>query len=411
VERIYHPQPNAPIVLVDAATDRFDEVYVHDQESGGSAAEIAGEIMRRAVALGATDIHIEPFEDTTRVRYRLDGMLQEAATYPRTIQAPLLTRVKILAGLNIAESRLPQDGRFRFQASDREVDLRISTFPTMHGEDVVLRVLARARVPLDLARLGIVRDDLAFLRDAARRPHGMIAVTGPAGSGKTTTLYAALNELNTNERCILTLEDPVEYELPGIRQSQINVRAGLTFASGLRSMLRHDPDVILVGEMRDEETVQIALSAALTGHLVLTTLHTNTAAGAIPRLLDMGAEPFLLASAILLVVSQRLVRRLCESCREEMLAPDAAVQRFKLPPGSRVYRAVGCAGCRGSGYRGRVAIFELLPITAHLTEAIYERRSGEEIERISQRPRLLQDGVRKVLNGETSLDELLRVTS
>ena len=411
VERIYHPQPIVPETAPGVPLDHLEDVHVHDAESGGSAAEIVEEILRRAVGLGATDVHVEPLEGTTRVRYRLDGLLQEAATYPRSVQAPMLTRIKILAGLNIAESRLPQDGRLRFTTSGREVDLRISTFPTLHGEDVVLRILDRARVPLDLARLGIARNDLAILREAARRPHGMIAVTGPTGSGKTTTLYAALTELNTSERCIITLEDPIEYELPGMRQSQINVRAGLTFASGLRSMLRHDPDVILVGEMRDQETVQIALSAALTGHLVLTTLHTNTAAGAIPRLLDMGAEPFLLASAMLLVVSQRLVRKLCESCREQILAPDAAVQRFHLPPGSRVFHATGCASCRGTGYRGRIAIFEMLPITPQLTEAIYDRRSAEEIERVSQRPRLLEDGVRKVLAGDTSLDELLRVTS
>ena len=411
VERIYERKHEAPAGLTSGRATLPDDVYVQDVDAGGSAAEIADEVLRRAVALGATDIHIEPLEDITRVRFRLDGVLQEAATYPRSVQAPLLTRLKILAGLNIAESRLPQDGRFRFASNEGEVDLRISTFPTMHGEDIVLRVLDRGRVPLDLARIGIAPDDLAVLRAAALRPHGMIAVTGPTGSGKTTTLYAALTELNTTERCILTLEDPIEYELEGTRQSQINVRAGLTFASGLRSLLRHDPDVILVGERRDAETVQIALSAALTGHLVLTTLHTNTAAGAIPRLLDMGAEPFLLASAILLVASQRLVRRLCENCREQMLAPEAAVQRFGLAPGTRVYRAVGCPACRGSGFRGRVAIFELLPITPEITAAIYEHRSAEEIERLSKRPRLLDDGVRRVLAGETSLDELLRVTS
>jgi len=303
-----------------------------------------------------------------------------------------------------------QDGRVRIRTDAKHIDLRVSTFPTLHGEDIVLRILDRSRTALNLERLGIEPDDLKLLRAAFLRPHGLIPVTGPTGSGKTTTLYSAIVELNNRERCIITLEDPVEYELAQIRQSQINVRAGLTFASGLRSMLRHDPDTILVGEMRDAETVQIGLTAALTGHLVLTTLHTTTAAGAIPRLLDMGAEPFVLTSSVLLVISQRLVRTLCRECKAVGDITDPVRERFALG-NATIYSAHGCTACRGSGYKGRIGIFEFLPITNDINAAIYQRRPAEEIQRISGRPNLLEDGLKKVRAGITTLDELLRVTS
>jgi len=280
----------------------------------------------------------------------------------------------------------------------------------VYGEDTVLRVLDRSRVNLKLESLGIAPADLALFREAMLKPFGLLPVTGPTGSGKTTTLYSALLEMNTGDRCLITLEDPVEYEVESIRQSQINVRAGLTFASGLRSMLRHDPDVILVGEMRDQETVQIALSAALTGHLVLTTLHTTTAAGAIPRLLDMGAEPFIVASAVSLVASQRLVRMLCPECRVLNDLPVAVRKKFGLEDAA-VYRGVGCNLCRNTGFRGRVGIFEFLPITHEIVSAIYERRSSDEIRRLAARPTLLDDGIRKVREGVTTLDEVLRVTA
>jgi type IV pilus assembly protein PilB len=385
---------------INFQTDDFDE--------NATVAQVADEVIQRGIALGATDIHVEPLETVTRVRYRLDGILHEGPTYPRTMQAPLMSRIKILSNLNIAETRLPQDGRFRIQSEKRDVDVRISTFPTLHGEDVVMRLLDRGRVELQLEALGIAPVDIELLRAAIRRPHGLIPVTGPTGSGKTTTLYSALGELNTGERCIITLEDPIEYELEGVRQSQINLRAGLTFASGLRSILRHDPDVILVGEMRDEETVQIGLSAALTGHMVLTTLHTNTAAGAIPRLLDMGSEPFLLASALQLVVSQRLVRSVCQKCKQPIDLPAPIREKYKLA--GTMFGAVGCPACRMTGFRGRLGIFEFLPITEAVTQAIYDRRSADEIQRLAQRPTLFQDGLRKVRSGATTLDELLRVT-
>ena len=377
-------------------------------EEGQTAAELADGIIKRGVNVAATDIHIEPLEEIVQVRYRVDGVLQDGAAYPKALQAALMSRIKILSGLDIAESRLPQDGRAKIRIENRSIDLRVSTFPTIHGEDVVLRILDRGRVALQLDKLGIDPGDVDLLRTALRKPFGLMPVTGPTGSGKTTTLYSALLELTTGERCIITLEDPVEYEVQHIRQSQINVRAGLTFASGLRSILRHDPDIILVGEMRDQETVQIALSAALTGHLVLTTLHTTTAAGAIPRLLDMGAEPFIVASAISLIASQRLVRALCPECRAPLQLPRAAAERFSLV-GEQVFGPRGCPACRQSGYRGRIGIFEFLPIDESIVACIYERRSSDDIRRISGRPTLLDDGLRKVRAGVTSLDEVLRV--
>jgi type IV pilus assembly protein PilB len=377
-------------------------------DEGATAAELADGIIKRGVALAATDIHVEPLEEIVQIRYRVDGVLQEGAAYPKALQAALMSRLKILSGLDIAESRLPQDGRARLKFESRTIDLRVSTFPTIHGEDVVLRILDRGRIALNLDSLGIEPADLELLRAELKKPFGLMPVTGPTGSGKTTTLYSALLEMTTGERCIITLEDPVEYEVEKIRQSQINVRAGLTFASGLRSILRHDPDVILVGEMRDSETVQIALSAALTGHLVLTTLHTTTAAGAIPRLLDMGAEPFIVASAIGLIASQRLVRSLCQACRTPITLPRVAAERYGLV-GVTVYGPRGCSSCRQTGYRGRQGIFEFLPITEQVVTCIYERRSSEDIRRVAGRPTLLDDGLRKVRSGVTSLDEVLRV--
>ena len=397
------PRPSAP-------GPRDSQQRVQDPpEEGASAAKIVDEIITRGTALGATDIHIEPFEEVMKVRYRLDGLLQEGATYPRLLQPAIMSRIKIMAGLDIAETRLPQDGRVRIRSDGRHIDLRVSTFPTLHGEDLVLRILDRSRVALNLERLGIEQEDLHLLRAAFHKPHGIIPVTGPTGSGKTTTLYSAMVELNNRERCIITLEDPIEYELASIRQSQINVRAGLTFPSGLRSILRHDPDTILVGEMRDGETVQIALTAALTGHLVLTTLHTNTAAGAIPRLLDMGAEPFVLASSILLVASQRLVRVLCKECKTPTEVTPSIRERFSLGD-VQLFASRGCNACRQTGFKGRIGVFEFLPISEQVVAAIYDRRPAEEIHKISGRPTLLQDGLKKVKAGITTLDELLRVT-
>ena len=376
----------------------------------GNAASVVDDILRRGVELGATDIHIEPLDDVIRIRYRIDGLLTDGPSFPKSAQSSLISRVKILATLDIADSRLPQDGRARLKFGGRSIDLRVSSFPTLHGEDIVLRILDRGRVSLQLEKLGLEADDMILLRTALQKPHGLIPVTGPTGSGKTTTLYAALAELNTGDRAIITLEDPIEYEMPQIRQSQVNVRAGLTFASGLRSILRHDPNVILVGEIRDEETMQIALSASLTGHLVLTTLHTTTAAGTIPRLLDMGAEPFVVASAVTMFVSQRLIRVLCHSCKVKIDVPQAVRRRFGLDDVT-LYGPKGCSVCRGTGFKGRLGIFELLPMSADIVSAIYERTAPDQIQRDSGRPTLLMDGMRKVRAGVTTLDEILRVTS
>ena len=375
-----------------------------------NAASMVDDLIRRGVEMGATDIHIEPVDETLRVRYRVDGLLTDGPSFPKAVQSALISRIKILSSLDIADSRMPQDGRARMRFNNRNVDLRVSTFPTLHGEDIVLRILDRGRVALQLDRLGIESDDLQLLRNALQKPNGLIPVTGPTGSGKTTTLYASLNELNTGDRAIITLEDPIEYEMSSIRQSQVNVRAGLTFATGLRSILRHDPDIILVGEMRDQETVQIALSAALTGHLVLTTLHTTTAAGTIPRLLDMGAEPFVIASAVTLFVSQRLVRMLCPNCKQKLEMALAVRRRFDLGDGV-LYGPRGCSHCRNSGYKGRTAIYELLPMSPDVVTAIFERTAPDKIHADSGRPTLLQDGLRKVRAGITTLDEILRVTS
>lgn len=379
-------------------------------DSGQNATEAADQIFRDGIRLGATDIHIEPTPDSIIVRYRIDGILREGPKFPKQLQSPVITRIKVLAGLNIAENRLPQDGRLRLDLGNREVDLRVSTFPTVHGEDLVLRILDRSRVELDLAKIGMEGPDLDLYREVLTRPSGLVLITGPTGSGKTTTLYAGLTELNTGQRCILTLEDPVEYEIRGIRQSQIHPRAGLTFASGLRSMLRHDPDVILVGEIRDLDTAEIALSAAMTGHLVLSTLHTNSAAAAIPRMLDMGVEPYALASSMQLAVAQRLLRVVCPSCREPADIPSAVRRRFNLED-ITVYQARGCSECHGTGYRGRVAIFEMLPASQALATAIYSRQSTEEIERVGTRRKLLQAGLARVREGTTTLEELLRVVS
>ncbi len=379
-------------------------------EEQSNAAAVVDDIIRRGVEMSATDIHVEPLDDVIKIRYRIDGLLTDGPAFPKSAQSALISRVKILATLDIADSRLPQDGRARLRFGGRSVDLRVSTFPTLHGEDIVLRILDRGRVALQLEKLGIETDDLLLLRTALQKPHGIIPVTGPTGSGKTTTLYAALTELNTGDRAIITLEDPIEYEIPQIRQSQVNVRAGLTFASGLRSVLRHDPDIILVGEMRDQETMQIGLSAALTGHLVLTTLHTTTAAGTIPRLLDMGAEPFVIASAVSMLVSQRLVRVLCSQCKAKTDVPSAVRKRFELGD-AVLYAPKGCTSCRGTGYRGRLGIYELLPMSPDIVQAIYDKTPPEQVQRDSGRPTLLQDGVRKVRAGVTTLDEVLRVTA
>jgi type IV pilus assembly protein PilB len=412
LESVYGPAPGKapPPQLIQDSSPAAPPETITAVEGTGRASQITEELIRRGISMGATDIHLEPLEGGLRVRYRVDGLLREGGFFPSNLQPSILTRIKVMSGLDIAESRQPQDGRLRVHYDQRDIDIRVSTFPTLYGEDMVLRLLDRSQVKLDLSALGMDPQDIQTFRTALQRPEGLILITGPTGAGKTTTLYAALATLNTVTRSIVTLEDPVEYELPGVRQSQINPKAGLTFATGLRALLRHDPDVILVGEMRDRDTVEIGLSAALTGHLVLTTLHTNSAAAAVPRLLDMGAEPFVLASAIRLIVAQRLVRVLCTECRRPAQVPDAVRQRYGLGAAT-IYQPVGCRACQSTGYRGRTGIFELIPDSPALAECVYQHASAEEIQRRCGGRTLFEHGLQKVRQGITSLEEVLSKVS
>jgi general secretion pathway protein E len=374
-------------------------------------------VIARGIERGASDIHLEPYEKTLRVRYRIDGMLEEVESPPKRLQTAILSRVKIMARLNIAESRLPQDGRVKLRIGGQEVDFRVSTVPTLFGESVVIRILDQGNVPLNLERLGFPPDTLARFRQMVTVPHGMILVTGPTGSGKTTTLYGALQEIRTAERKIITIEDPVEYQIAGVNQIQVKPQIGLTFASGLRSIVRQDPDVILVGEIRDRETAEIAIHSALTGHLVLSTLHTNDAAGAITRLLEMGVEEYLLPSSLIGVLAQRLVRSICEKCsapreispvfREELLREVGFAAEGNLRIGK------GCDACGGTGFRGRMGIFELLPVDDTVKDLVLARADAGAIrERAVSRGMALlrEDGWDKTRRGITTIEEVLRVT-
>ncbi len=374
-------------------------------------------LIARGIERGASDIHLEPYEKSLRVRYRIDGILEEVEAPPKRLQTAIISRIKIMSRLNIAESRLPQDGRVKLRIGGQEIDFRVSTVPTLFGESVVIRILDQANVPLNLERLGFPPGTLSRFRQMVAVPHGMILVTGPTGSGKTTTLYGALQEIRTAERKIITIEDPVEYQIAGVNQIQVKPQIGLTFASGLRSIVRQDPDVILVGEIRDRETAEIAIHSALTGHLVLSTLHTNDAAGAVTRLLEMGVEEYLLPSSLIGVLAQRLVRAICEKCsapreisqafREEILRETGFVAEGDLRVGK------GCDACGGTGYRGRVAIFELLPVDEEIKDLILARADAGAIRaRAVDRGMVLlrEDGWDKARRGITTIEEVLRVT-
>ncbi len=392
--------------------------------AGGTETDVAQEppvirlvesLVTRGIQEGATDIHVEPEERLVRNRFRVDGVLRQGPDVPKELQGAVIARLKVMANLDIAENRLPQDGRMDFQFGGRQIDIRVSTFPTIRGENLVLRILDRAKLVLGLEQLGFTPDHLTFFKRVLQNPNGIILVTGPTGSGKTTTLYSAMSYLNAEERNIITIEDPVEYEIQGIRQSQVNVKAGLTFANGLRHILRQDPDVIMVGEMRDDETVDVAIRAALTGHLVFSTLHTNDAAGAVPRLTDMGVAPFLLASALLLVVSQRLVRSICNSCKEEAEPDPALLRRLGLQTDGgdqlKFYRGKGCDKCGNTGYRNRIGIFELLRVGPEMTPLILEKADSGSIQRAARAQgmrTMLEDGIRKALRGTTTLEEVAR---
>ena len=371
-------------------------------------------LLTEAIKENASDIHIETFEKSLVVRFRVDGVLREVLQPSRKLAPLLVSRIKVMAKLDIAEKRIPQDGRIALRVANRAVDVRVSTMPSSFGERVVLRLLDKQAGRLDFGHLGMADRLEAQLKDILFKPHGIILVTGPTGSGKTTTLYAGLTLLNSNERNILTVEDPIEYQLDGIGQTQVNNKVDMTFARGLRAILRQDPDVVMVGEIRDLETAQIAVQASLTGHLVLSTLHTNTAVGAVTRLQDMGIEPFLLSSSILGVLAQRLVRQLCDDCKEPHEASEQEKQLLNLPSGDShtIYRAKGCEACNYQGYRGRTGIYDLLLVDEPIRQAIHNGESETIIEAMARKhcPSIRDNGREKVLAGDTTVEEVLRVT-
>jgi len=385
-----------------------------DAQDDAPIIRLINALLSEAIKENASDIHIEPFEYRLSVRLRVDGVMREVLTPPAALGPLLVSRVKIMAHLDIAEKRVPQDGRISLRVAGHAVDVRVSTLPSGHGERLVLRLLDKQAGRLDLAHLGLAPQAHEALRGLIHKPHGMLLVTGPTGSGKTTTLYAGLSEINDDSRSILTVEDPVEYFIDGIGQTQVNNKVGLDFARGLRAILRQDPDVVMVGEIRDLETAEIAVQASLTGHLVFSTLHTNTAISSITRLRDMGVESFLLSSTLLGVLAQRLVRLLCPSCREPYTASaeDCALLGMAPDPAPTLYRPVGCPACKGSGYQGRSGIYELVAIDAPLRELIHADAGEQELERYTRTrsPGMFEDGRRRVLAGQTTLEEVLRVT-
>ncbi|MBI3610603.1 MAG: type II secretion system ATPase GspE [Nitrospirae bacterium] len=381
--------------------------------------KLVNTVITQAVREGASDIHIEPDAEVLRIRYRVDGILREVMTPPRNLQAGVVSRVKIMADLDIAEKRMPQDGRIEMKVGEKDVDIRLSTLPTLYGEKLVMRLLDKSSALLSLEDLGFSAETFGLFDKMVRRPYGLILVTGPTGSGKTTTLYAALNRIASVERNVVTIEDPVEYQLKYTNQVQVNLKTGLTFASGLRSILRQDPDVIMVGEIRDTETASIAIQAALTGHLVLSTLHTNDAAGAVARLVDMGAEPFLVASSLMGVVAQRLVRKVCSRCKGPFMPTPDLIQSLgldKFMSGRKeigLVKGAGCPQCRNTGYAGRIGIYELLPIDEAIRNLIVTRSSSGAIRNQAARSGfagLRFQGLAAAFKGVTTLEEVLRVT-
>jgi type IV pilus assembly protein PilB len=400
--------------LLDDSAEVEDLGALEASVEDAPVVKLVNTIITRAINERASDIHIEPGEKDLRVRFRIDGVLHEAMTTPRSITNAMVSRLKIMADINIAERRIPQDGRISLKVQGRQVDLRVATLPSVYGEKVVLRILDKSSILLELTDLGFSDHNLKRYESSYTKPYGAILVTGPTGSGKSTTLYATLNVLNRPEVNIITTEDPVEYRLSGITQVQVNRKAGLTFASALRSILRSDPDIALIGEIRDRETAQIAIEAALTGHLVLSTLHTNDSSSSIGRLIEMDVEPYLVASSIDAVLAQRLARRLCEKCR---VAGEPDVARFEaaeVDVPRQVFMAEGCTSCSNTGYRGRMAIHEVLLVSEEIQRMAVERRPSDEIQEIAieQGMRTLwQDGLEKVAAGMTSLEEIMRVVA
>jgi general secretion pathway protein E/type IV pilus assembly protein PilB len=405
----------APFQVVD---ENKEDTNLDSAADDASIIRFVNQVLRDAIELRASDIHLEPFEDELRIRYRIDGVLQEVPVPAqiKRFQPAIVSRVKILSHLNIAEKRLPQDGRIKIRVEENDVDIRVSVIPMLHGEAVVMRLLRQNSKLRGLKDLGMDTRELNCFKRVLELPHGIILVTGPTGSGKTSTLYTALNAINDSVRKIITIEDPVEYQLKGVNQIQVSEKAGLTFARGLRSILRHDPDVILIGEIRDAETAQIAVQASLTGHLVFSTLHTNDAPGAVTRLVDMGVEPYLVASSLESVLAQRLVRVLCEKCKEEDRSPAAEAYKIQLgfPASAILYKSVGCRECRNTGFFGRQAIFEWMDTDNEIRQLVLKRESTDKIRDAAKRTgmkMLAEDGWRLVARGITTVEEVLSVTT
>jgi len=399
--------------------DDEDLEHLKDLASEAPVIKMVNLFLQKAIEMKASDVHIEPFEQSLKVRLRVDGVLQDIEAPPVASTAAVLSRIKIMAKLNIAERRLPQDGRIKLQMLGKELDLRVSTIPTMYGESVVMRLLDKENIVLDFEALGLTGKNSQQFIDVLAKPHGILLITGPTGSGKSTTLYTALKQLNTAERKIITIEDPIEYQLEGVNQIQAKPQIGLTFATALRSIVRQDPDVIMIGEMRDLETAKIAVQSALTGHLVLSTLHTNDAAGGITRLLDMGLEEYLLSSTVNGILAQRLVRKLCPDCKEPHSASGAVIEEMNLRKFAdtddiQLYKAVGCQTCGDIGYKGRQAIIEFLPMSEKIQKQIMERKESGEIQKQAIKEGMLtmyEDGLLKAVNGITTIEEVLRVTT
>jgi type IV pilus assembly protein PilB len=395
--------------------EEVDELTLESAAKEAPVVKLANLLLVDAIKRGASDIHFETYDRAFRVRYRIDGVLYEIMNPPVKLKNALVSRLKIMSNLNIAERRLPQDGRLKLRFGEgNEMDFRVSVLPTLYGEKVVLRLLDKSNLQVDLGRLGFETEALSKYNQAIHKPYGMILVTGPTGSGKTTTLYSTLGELNKTTQNISTVEDPVELNIHGINQVQVHEDIGLTFSNVLRSFLRQDPDIIMVGEIRDRDTAEISIKAALTGHLVLSTLHTNDAANTVTRLLDMGIEPFLVSSSLNLVVAQRLVRKLCPNCKKRVEKPTDLLKEFHLDPAIQaLWETVGCPTCNFSGFKGRIAIYEVLPFFEKLKELIFERASAAEIKKVARSEgmkTLRESGLTKVLEGVTTLEEVIRVT-
>lgn len=385
-----------------------------EQEDDAPIIRLINAILTEAVKTGASDVHIETFEKQLVVRFRIDGILREIVKPKRALAPLLVSRIKVMSKLDIAEKRIPQDGRISLRVGGREVDVRVSTMPSANGERIVLRLLDKNAGRLSIQHLGMTDRDSGTLKSILAQPHGIMLVTGPTGSGKTTTLYAGLSEINDRSRNILTVEDPIEYNLPGVGQTQVNTKVDMTFARGLRAILRQDPDVVMIGEIRDLETAEIAVQASLTGHLVLSTLHTNTAVGSITRMMDMGVEPFLISSSLVGIIAQRLVRVLCDDCKEAYVADEGTCRLLGVDPTNppTLYRAKGCSECNHLGYQGRLGVYEIIEIDNQMRSLIHDRASEKELEACAREksPAIFDDGARKILDGVTTVEEVLRVT-